>query len=285
MTKHIIAVLALLASFGANATVCNPTCTQPTNNLKPDEKVVDLRLTDSSKDTVVTQLRIQAANGTKSIYSDTPVPIGLYQIAINNKVVDAFCVDPFQPASSTDSKYIESKLDPSDFPVIGTNNLVYRFGLAQKLYDNAYGSLATATDAVKAGFNIALWEIFYDDKEETTGNISPSIVTSTTKGKWVWEKNKFGKSVRVWKPGVTTNTNMTNAEVLTAANSFLTALTTPGWKITNKYDLTFYKSVCNQDFLVAQLKDPPHSVPLPASLPMLISGLIGFGLLSRRKPA
>jgi hypothetical protein len=279
MTKHIIAVIALLASFGANATICNPTCVQPTNNLKPGEKAVDLRLTDASKDTVVTQLRIQAANGTKSTYSDTPVPIGLYQIAINNKVVDAFCVDPFQPASSTDSKYIESKLDWSDFSSYGGKKM----WLAQSLYDNAYGSLATATDAVKAGFHIALWEIFYDDLEETTGNIRESLTTktTTTKGKWVLKNGKI-----VWEKGqtITTTTSNTDQEVLKSADAFLTALTDNSWKITNKYDLTFYKSVCNQDFLVAKL-NPPSQIPVPAALPLFISGLVGFGLMRRRKSA
>jgi hypothetical protein len=282
MTKHIIAVLALLASFGANATICNPTCEQPAP--KQGEKEVDLRLTDSSKDTVVTQLRIQAANGTKSSYSDTPVPIGLYQVAINNTVVDAFCVDPFQPASYTDSKYIESKLDWSDFSSYGGKKM----GLAQSLYDNAYGSLATATDAVKAGFNIALWEIFYDDLEETTGNIKESITsnTTTTPGKYEWKKNKFGIWKKVWVPGTstTTTTNNTDAAVLSAANAFLTALTDNSWKITNKYDLTFYKSVCNQDFLVAKL-NPPSQIPVPAALPLFISSLVGFGLMRRRKSA
>lgn len=272
MTKHIIAVIALLASFGANATICNPTCVQPTNNLKPGEKAVDLRLTDASKDTVVTQLRIQAADGSKSAYSDTPVPIGLYQIAINDKVVDAFCVDPYQAASSTNTKYIESKLDWSDFSSYGGKKM----WLAQSLYDNAYGALATATDSVKAGFHIALWEIFYDDLEETTGNIRASTTTTTT----CVSKNWRGKCTKT----ETKTTTNTDKDVLTAANSFLTALTDNSWKITNKYDLTFYKSVCNQDFLVAKL-NPPSQIPVPAALPLFISGLVGFGLMRRRKSA
>ena len=270
MTKHIIAVLALLASFTANATICNPTCEQPAP--KKGEKEVDLRLTDSSKDTVVTKLRIQAADGTKSIYSDTSVPIGLYQIAINNKVVDAFCVDPFQPASSTNSKYIESKLDWTDFISYGGKKM----WLAQTLYDNAYGTLASATDAVKAGFNIALWEIFYDDLEETSGNIKASTTTTTT----CVSKNWRGRCTKT----ETKTTSNTDKDVLTAANSFLTALTDNSWKITNKYDLTFYKSVCNQDFLVAKL-NPPGQIPLPAALPLLVSGIVGLGFMRRRKSA
>jgi hypothetical protein len=286
MTKHIIAVLALLASFAANATICNPTCNQPTNNLKSDEKAVDLKLTDASKDTVVTQLRIQAANNTKSVYSDKPVPLGLYELDINGDTVKAFCVDPFQPASSTSSKYIASKLDATDFISNGT----VKFELAQRLYDNAYSSIEAASDEVKAGFHVALWEIFYDEKLDTTeGNISQSIVTTTTKtpdvttcSKKIWGFCVKYKTVK----GTTTTTteNKTDAEVLTAANSFLTALTNSDWKITNKYDLTFYKSVCNQDFIVAKL-NPPSQVPVPTALPLFISALVGLGLMRRRKSA
>ena len=249
MTKYIFAVLILLASFVANASTCNPTCAQSAPN--QGEKEVDLRLSNATNDTVITKLRIQAADGTKSVYSDTNVYIGLYQIAIKNNVVDAFCVDPFQSAIYSNSKYIESKLDATDFATAGAQKIV----LAQTLYDNAYSTLATATDAVKAGFHIALWEIFFDDLEETEGNIKAS--TSGTKVN-------------------------TDKDVLTAANSFLTALTDNNWKITNKYDLTFYKSVCNQDFLVAKL-NPPSQIPAPAALPLLISSLVGFCLIRRRK--
>jgi hypothetical protein len=285
MMKYLIAILTLTASFAANATNCNPTCTQPTNNLKPDEKVVDLRLTDATSDTVVTKLRIQAANGTKSVYDDQPVPLGLYQIEVRDTVVDAFCVDPFQPASSTNTKYIESKLDWSDFSSYGAKKM----WLAQTLYDNAYGTLASATDAVKAGFHVALWEIFYDDLEETSGNIKASTTTTTvyTQGtKICTVKTWWGCKKWSTTPGTSTTTTVTNtdAAVLTAANAFLTALTDNSWKITNKYDLTFYKSVCNQDFIVAKL-NPPKMVPLPAALPLMLTAIAGFGWMRRRKTA
>ena len=266
MINHIIAVIVLLSSFSADATICNPNCEQP--DPKQGEKEVDLRLTNASKDTVVTQLRIQSANVTKSTYSDTPVPIGLYQIAINNNIVDAFCVDPFQPAITSNSKYIESKLDATDF----ISNGAVKFQMAQRLYDNAYSTLTTASNKVKAGFQVALWEIFYDDNQDTTrGNISQSIVETCT-------SSLFGICIN------TTKEIKTDADVLKEANWFLSALTKPEWKITNKYDLTFYKSVCNQDFLVAKL-NPPSQIPVPAALPLFISGLVGFGLMRRRKSA
>ncbi len=119
-----------------------------------------------------------------------------------------------------------------------------RFANAQKLYDNAYAGLSNATQT--AGFHLALWEIFHDDLSTLSGNI---------------KKSSWGS----------------DAGMLAAANGFLSAL--GGWGTTNAYDLTFYGSGRYQDFLVAK----PSAVPVPAALPLLASGLIGFVALRRRK--
>lgn len=150
-----------------------------------------------------------------------------------------FCVDPFQLASNTPSAYESSSLDASDFTSgDGANRLTN----AQKLFDNAYAGLSGAEQT--AGFHLALWEIFHDDLNTTSGIIS-SLSSS-------------------------------NAGMLAAANTFLTALS--GWSTTNAYDLTFYGNGQQQDFVAAS----PSAVPVPAALPLLVSGLLGFGVMRRR---
>ena len=124
-----------------------------------------------------------------------------------------------------------------------SGNGATRFANAQKLYDNAYAGLSGA--AQTAGFHLALWEIFHGDLNTTTGNIK--------------------------------KTSWSDAGMISAANGFLGALS--GWGTTNAYDLTFYGSGRYQDFLVAK----PSAVPVPAALPLLASGLIGFAALRRRR--
>lgn len=124
-----------------------------------------------------------------------------------------------------------------------SGNGATRFANAQKLYDNAYAGLSGSTQT--AGFHLALWEIFHGDLNTASGNI---------------QKN-------MWS----------DAGMITAANGFLSNL--GSWGKTNAYDLTFYGSGRYQDFLVAK----PSAVPVPAALPLLASGLIGFVALRRRK--
>lgn len=150
-----------------------------------------------------------------------------------------FCVDPFQFASSTSTLYQSSALDAGDF-ISGDG--ANRFANAQKLFDNAYASLSGAEQT--AGFHLALWEIFHDDLSTTTGIISATSGSSTA--------------------------------MLAAANTYLSALS--GWNTTGAYNLTFYGSDQQQDFLVAS----PSAVPVPAALPLLASGLLGFGVIRRR---
>ena len=67
--------------------------------------------------------------------------------------------------------------------------------------------------------------------------------------------------------------------MLASANTFLSALN--GWSTTNAYDITFYGNGQLQDFVTAS----PSAVPVPAALPLLASGLLGFGVMRRRNKA
>lgn len=99
------------------------------------------------------------------------------------------------------------------------------------------------TDTQAAGFHLALWEIFNDNSNTTNGNI----------------KKISG-----------TDTGMVNY-----ANSLLASLS--GWNVKDLYDLTFYKSGSYQDYVSVS------PVPVPAALPLLMSGLVGLGFMRRRK--
>ena len=123
-----------------------------------------------------------------------------------------------------------------------TSSGATRFANAQKLYDNAYATLSGAEQT--AGFRLALWEIFHDDLSTSTGII---------------------KAV-----------SGSNAGMVAAASTFLSSLS--GWNATGAYALTFYANATNQDFLIAS----PSAVPVPAALPLLASGLVGFGVMRRR---
>lgn len=186
----------------------------------------------STNTTKYTQVSVNGSNLNTSI--------GSYNLNIAGVSTVGFCVDPFQWASSTIRTYDKSSLDASDFTA---GNGATRFANVQKLYDNAYAGLSGATQT--AGFHLALWEIFNDNSNTTSGIVK--------------------------------KTGLSDAAMVAAANGFLSAL--GGWGTTNAYDLTFYGNGQYQDFLVAK----PSAVPVPAALPLLASGLVGFVALRRRK--
>jgi len=203
-------------------------------------------------------------NGTKQ-----NVYIGSYnlveKIGSATQSLVGFCVDPFEWASSSFTAYDKSPLDATDFKtsagVVRADGAA-RMNNVQKLYDNAYATLGSDTKKT-AGFHLALWEVFNDNTDLGSGAVKTVYSTDATVKSW--------------------------------AQTFLDVLA--GWGVKNLYSLTMYASLghwtgfdwCKtwvpgkQDFLVATL-NPPQEVPLPAALPMLISGLLGLGLMgSRRK--
>lgn len=241
MSKLLVGLLALGLSFAVSA------------------EQVKLRF-DGVNTTTATKVRI---NGTTKY-----VAVGSYNLveglSPNSQSLVGFCVDPFEYANNKFTTYEKSSLDATDFRdkngVMRADGATRLSGV-QALYDNAYGSLGS--DAKKtAGFHLALWEIFNDNKNLISGDVR-----------------------KVWN---------TDATVVTWANQFLSDLT--GWSVKNLYSLTMYTSLghwegfgwCKtwkpgyQDFLVAKL-NPPSEVPLPAALPMLFSGLLGLGLMGSRR--
>lgn len=196
----------------------------------------------STVDTVGTPVQI-----TGSSFDSKRVAIGSYLIDQQGDGLGAFlafCVDPYQPAIRQYSEYTISDLDATDFNTDQAN----RFTNVNKLFDNAYASLA-GDDIQTAGFHLALWEIFHDDLDVTTGGIQ----------------------------GI----GSTNQLMLTAATGFLDSLST--WDTQGLYSLTFYQNDQNQDFLSAALAPAPAAVPVPAALPLFMSALAGFGIMRRRK--
>lgn len=240
MNKLLIAFICLSASAGvyANPVYSTPSQRQCHNCVQP-HTANSVKLKFSSVDSVIYS-KVKIKN---SPFSGKNVAIGSYNLNIQGQgVFSGFCVDPYQSANSSFTNYEKSALDASDF----NNNGVTRFANVQKLFDNAYGTLTSAVQT--AGFHLALWEIFHDNNEESTGNIK----------------------------GISGS----NATMLSYADSFLDQLN--GWTVKNTYSIDFFESVCNQDFIIAKL-NPPTEVPLPAALPLLFSSLLGLGFMRRRK--
>jgi MYXO-CTERM domain-containing protein len=151
----------------------------------------------------------------------------------------AYCLEVLQNISTT-AVYTSSIFNNAD---------------VQALYDQRYGSLATAGSPARiqqAAFQIALWEIL------DTGNVSRA--TALTTG-----------SVNGWTPF--------EQQALTLAGSWLTTLVdpTPG---VNTYTLTRWSNGPAQDLLQATLRT--QAVPLPSTLLLGLAGLLGLGAVRRQ---
>lgn len=251
MSKFLIALMFVMLSFAANANPYHGTpYHKPPHYNPPAAKsqchgCVQKETANSVKlkFSSIDKAIVSQVKINGSPFSQKNVYIGSYNLDIQGEgVFSGFCVDPYQSASSSYGFYDKSSLDPTDFNNHGTT----RFANAQKLFDHAYSTLTTA--AQTAGFHLALWEIFHDDLNVLTGGIKADSVS--------------------------------NPAMLSAASDFLGDLA--GWDITKKYSIDFFKSVCNQDFIIAKL-NPPSEVPLPAALPMFLTGLAGLGFMRRRK--
>jgi hypothetical protein len=180
---------------------------------------------------------------TGSVFSGQNVAMGSYNLSILGEGV--FSGFCVDPYQSASSVYTQYTKSSLDASDFN-NNGATRFANVQKLFDNAYGTLTNAVQT--AGFHLALWEIFHDNGSVTTGNI----------------KGMQG----------------TNQNMLSVANTFLSQLS--GWSITDAYSIDFFKSSHKQDFIIAKL-NPPSQVPVPAALPLLMTGLAGLGFMRRRR--
>lgn len=180
---------------------------------------------------------------TGSVYSGQNVAMGSYNLNIQGEGV--FSGFCVDPYQSASSVFTSYTKSTLDAADFN-NNGATRFANVQKLFDNAYGTLTNAVQT--AGFHLALWEIFHDNGNVATGGI----------------KGMQG----------------TNQSMLSVANTFLGQLS--GWSITDAYSIDFFKSSFKQDFVIAKL-NPPSQVPVPAALPLLLTGLAGLGFMRRRK--
>jgi len=182
--------------------------------------------------------------GTQSYY------VGSYNLQIQTPATSfqAYCVDPFQYASTGYLTYEKSSL-PS-----------FLSGSTQKLADVsslfAHAYADTIGNAIKAaGFQLALWEVFNDNKNLTSGGVY--------------------------------KTSQTNAAAVAEASNLLASLATANWTTpAANYELTMFSSAQKQDFLAAAPASIPSNttpVPEPETSMLLLAGLGLLSLAARRR--
>lgn len=150
----------------------------------------------------------------------------------------AYCIDPFQYVSSSYQTYDKTILGLSNF----SSNASTRLNNVTSLFSHAYaGSVSNANKA--AGFQLALWEVFNDDMDLSTGIVK--------------------------------KTGSTNAAVLSEAQSLINNLVSNTWGSPSiAYQLSTYTSQNFQDFITVT------PVPEPESTALILAGLglLGFGV-------
>ncbi len=176
--------------------------------------------------------------------NDLHAYIGSYNLELQGQggSFAAFCVDPFQTSVGSFQPYERSPLTTANLPAVQA----VRLADVQRLFGNAYaGSLANSTKA--AGFQLALWEVWHDDKSLTTGNIME--LTSSHGG------------------------------MVSEANTLLSALASPTAWPTNgmSYSMTFYSNATYQDYIAV--------VPEPETHALLLGGLALLGFAAKRRKA
>jgi len=175
--------------------------------------------------------------------------IGSYNLQVQGQggSFAAYCVDPFQSTYSNNStpdpdytSYQRSPLTTANLPPVQLTRLAD----VQRLFGNAYaGSLANGDKA--AGFQLALWEIWHDDKNLSTGSIHTLSSSSSA--------------------------------MVNEAGALLAALASPATWPTNgtSYGMTFYSNATYQDYIAV--------VPEPETHALLLGGLALLGFVARRR--
>lgn len=156
---------------------------------------------------------------------------GMFQLTGDNGFGDfsAFCVDLY-----------ENLALPHAYQTSATRFTAPIMNAIDRLFTSAYASVDTATEA--AGFQVALWEVIYDN-----ASLDVSSGAFSVSG---------------------------NAAVAAQANAYLSGLGTE----TGGYDLTFLNARGVQDLVTGT----PATVPLPASGMLLLAGLGGVAAARRR---
>jgi hypothetical protein len=168
-----------------------------------------------------------------------------------------WCLDLF--GSLTNNISYETTDNPFlGHPIDGT-----RLNNIQALFDTNYASLDLTKKSNSAGFQIALWELLYEDGSDFTVDRS-----KTERGKFYVDQNAD------------------NNGAIQMANEYLSNIADVAGKI---FDLTFYDAK-NGDYqdLVSASEIPNNNtpaVPLPATVWLLGGGLATlFGIGRRKKP-
>ena len=177
--------------------------------------------------------------GTQNYY------VGNYTLQMQSPAASfqAYCVDPFHFASTSYLPYQKSPL--ASF----LSGSVQKLADVTSLFSHAYaGSVGNAPKA--AGFQLALWEVFNDDKNLASGSVHK-----------------------------TTNTN---AAAVADAGVLLASLATATWTTpAANYELTMFSNGQAQSFLAAASYLGSNSIAMPLPEPeTAVLMLVGLGLLA-----
>jgi hypothetical protein len=181
--------------------------------------------------------------GTQNYY------VGNYTLQTQSPAVSfqAYCVDPFHYASAA---YLPYQRAPLASFLAGSPDRLADVG---SLFSHAYA--ATTGNATKAaGFQLALWEVFNDDKNLGTGAVQ--------------------------------KTAHTNAAVVAEADSLLASLVDASWStLAVNYDLTMFSNAQAQSYLAAMPSMGGTSMPIPEpeATALMLAGIALLGLVSRRR--
>lgn len=221
MNKNIIA--ALLISVGILGT---GTASADTN--------VSLKFTQVLSGMSLQKLGIPITSNPWAGNFEVAVKVGSTQTYTET----VYCVDPAQWATSSWNTYSKSTTPTVSLAV-------------QSLYNNHYAStLGNATNA--ATFQTALWELYNDNGNVTTGNVKFSTGLSTTVA-------SISNNAQTW----------INAAKTDASDG----------SVATGYTYTLYTNANKQDFLVAHTAP----VPEPETYAMLLAGLGLMGGIARRR--